>query len=67
MNVPHSERYLAPAAGLQEAHKRVRIVIDGWPGDVVLIRDVDVIISYTLAHSTTLTYADVLLTYADVC
>jgi hypothetical protein len=49
--VPHSERYLAPPAGLQEARKLVRIVIDGWPGDVVLIRDVDVIISYTLAHS----------------
>ena len=51
VNVPHSEWCLVPCAGLQEAHKLVRIVINVWPGDVVLIRDVDVIISYTLAHS----------------
>jgi hypothetical protein len=33
-----AEEYMDPPEGLAEAHRVCRVAIDGWPGDVVVVR-----------------------------
>ena len=49
--VNHQQETLRPPDGQAESHKVIRLAIDGWPGDVVVVRDITLQISYTLHHA----------------